>query len=140
MGDTASFPPPSMPLVRDPHRRWCVVVACLAATVISSLRAAVNTYKKVYYDKTPYHTSVLSGVGWLEELRTGHPERIKTELGMSKDVFAALIAVLRELGHEDSRFVSLEEQVAIFLHMCVTGTTVRHAGEQFQRSNDTIAK
>ena len=59
---------------------------------------------------------------------------------MSKDIFAALIAVLHELGHEDSRFVSLEEQVAIFLHMCVTGTTVRHAGERFQRSNDTIAK
>ena len=80
MGDTASFPPPSMPPVRDPHRRRRVVVACLAATVISSLRAAVNTYKKVYYDKTPYHTSVLSGVGWLEALRTGHLERIKTEL------------------------------------------------------------
>ncbi|KAK0440669.1 uncharacterized protein EV420DRAFT_1249896, partial [Desarmillaria tabescens] len=39
-----------------------------------------------------------------------------------------------------TRNVFLEEQVAIFLYMCVTGLSVRHVGERFQRSNETIAK
>ena len=77
---------------------------------------------------------------WLNELRNGHDDRIKTELGVSKEVFTKLVDVLRELGHGDSRFVSLEEQVSIFLYMCVTGLSVRHVGERFQCSNDTIAK
>jgi hypothetical protein len=34
----------------------------------------------------------------------------------------------------------LEEQLAIFLYACVTGLSVRHLGEHFQRSNDTISK
>jgi hypothetical protein len=34
----------------------------------------------------------------------------------------------------------LEEQLAIFLYACVTGLSVRHLGERFQRSNDTISK
>ncbi|KAF8834554.1 hypothetical protein BDN67DRAFT_876599, partial [Paxillus ammoniavirescens] len=42
-------------------------------------------------------------------------------------------------GHTNSKFVSLEEQVAIFLYTCVTGLTLRNVGEQFQRSSDTIS-
>ena len=38
----------------------------------------------------------------------------------------------------DSKFVTLEEQLAIFLYCSVTDLTVRHLGEWFQRSNDTI--
>ena len=88
----------------------------------------------------PYHTSILTGQGWVDELLGGHPERIRTELGMHKDIFLALVSKLRDLGHTDSKYVSLEEQVAIFLYASVTGLTVRHLGERFQRSNETISK
>ena len=37
-----------------------------------------------------------------------------------------------------SKFVTLDKQRAIFLYCSVTGLTVRHLGEQFQRSNETI--
>jgi hypothetical protein len=90
--------------------------------------------------REPYHTSILTGQGWVDELLDGHPERIRTELGMHKDVFLALVSKLRDLGHTDSKYVSLEEQVAIFLYASVTGLTVRHLGERFQRSNETISK
>ncbi|KIN97277.1 hypothetical protein M404DRAFT_135861, partial [Pisolithus tinctorius Marx 270] len=43
-------------------------------------------------------------------------------------------------GHSNSKFVTLEEQLAIFLYTCVTGLTVRHVGEHFQWSNDTISR
>jgi hypothetical protein len=92
------------------------------------------------YQKVPYHTSILTGEGWVRELLGGHPERIRCELGVHSHVFTALVLELRESGHQDSRFVSLEEQLAIFLYSCVTGLTIRHVGERFQRSNDTISK
>jgi hypothetical protein len=79
-----------------------------------------------------YHTSILSSEGWVQELLHGHPERIRTELGMHKPAFRQMIFELHHMGHPDSKYVLLEEQLAIFLYMCVTGLTIRHAGEQFQ--------
>jgi hypothetical protein len=61
-------------------------------------------------------------------------------LGVSKHVFHQLIHELQSMGHTRSRYVSLEEQLAIFLYTSVTGLTVRHVGERFQRSNSTISK
>src|ERR1700679_959206 len=92
------------------------------------------------YVKQPYHTSILTGQGWVDELVHGHPLRIRTELGVSLEVFHGLISKLREMGHGASRHVKLEEQLAIFLYACVTGLPVRHLGERFQRSNETISK
>ena len=90
--------------------------------------------------RLPYHTSVLTGEGCVMELLAGHPQCIYTELRVSHEVFVALIDELCCMGHTDSKFVSLEEQVAIFLYTSVTGLTVQHSGEIFQQSNDTIAK
>ena len=59
---------------------------------------------------------------------------------MSVDLFGILVQELRDIGHQNSRNVSLEEQLAIFLYMCVTGLTIRHVGERFQRSNETISR
>lgn len=88
----------------------------------------------------PYYTSILTGEGWVKELLAGHPKRIRCELGVHHHVFLELIRELRQLGHDRSKDVSLEEQLAIFLYISVTGITVRHAGERFQRSNETISQ
>lgn len=87
-----------------------------------------------------YHTSALTGEGWVMELLGGHPRRIRTELGVSHETFAELIDELRQSGNTDSKYVSLEEQLTIFLYACVTGLTIRHLGKRFQRSNETISK
>ncbi|KAJ3019577.1 hypothetical protein NUW54_g43 [Trametes sanguinea] len=73
-------------------------------------------------------------------LLDGHPERIKTELGVHREVFEKLVEALEDIGYHGSRYVSLKEQVAIFLYTCVMGLSVRHVGERFQCSNETIAK
>jgi hypothetical protein len=93
-----------------------------------------------YHMKEPYHTSIFSGYAWLQELLHGHPERIRTELGVHSEVFNALIRELRSMGHGDTRYVTLEEQLAIFLYTSVTGLSIRHVGERFQRANGTISK
>ena len=112
----------------------------LATLLVSIILAATGAVLESVYSKEPeaYHTSVLTGDAWVIELLTGHPERIRCELGVHCHVFVKLVSVLRNMGHSSSRFVSLEEQLAIFLYSCVTGLTIRHVGEHFQRSNDTI--
>ena len=90
--------------------------------------------------RQPYHTSILSGQAWVQELLHGHPRRIRTELGVREHVFRQLIFTLHHMGHGDSKYVTLEEQLAIFLYTCVTGLTSEHVGERFQRSGETISR
>ena len=111
------------------------ITAFIVTTVLPTLIQLIRGHLV----KEPYHTSILTGQGWVNELLDGHPNRIRTELGMKKDVFLALISKLREMGYADSKYILLEEQLAIFLY-AVTGLTVRHLGERFQRSNETISK
>lgn len=59
---------------------------------------------------------------------------------MHRHVFIVLLQLLREGGINDSKHVTLEEQLAIFLYACVTGISVCHLAERFQRSNETILK
>ena len=92
------------------------------------------------YVREPYHTSLLSGQAWVLELLTGHPERIYSELGVHHNVFYTLISVLKGMGYTDSRYITLEEQLAIFLYASVTGLSIRHLGERFQHSNETISR
>ena len=92
-------------------------------------------------ERIPYHTSILTGEGWMLELLNGHPDRIKTSLGVSHDVFDGLTQVLVENGFKKSRRgLLVEEQLGIFLHTCVTGLSMRHVGERFQHSPTTISK
>ena len=88
----------------------------------------------------PYHTSALSGEAWLIGLILGHPDRIRCELGMDVHTFKSVTLELRHHGHRALSQVSLEEQLGIFLYICVMGLSIRHVGERFQRSNDMISR
>jgi hypothetical protein len=102
--------------------------------------AAALAYGLPLYDKTPYHTSALTGAGWVRELLDGHPERIRNELGVHKHIFLGLVAALEQYEMTSSRHVYIEEQLAIFLYTCVTGLSLRHVSERFQRANETTSK
>ena len=118
------------------HHTVFVAITLQLSLLLPTLMRLISRY----YMKEPYHTSILSGYAWLQELLHGHPERIRTELGVHKEVFHALIRDLQSMGHGDTRYVTLEEQLAIFLYMSVTGLSIRHVGERFQRANGTISK
>lgn len=132
-----------MPPLRSfsPHRRqrfiqYLTLIISITVCATASLLESLIRRR----EPEPYHTSILTGEGWVIELLTGHPERIRCEFGMHAHAFEELVVLLRSYGHENSRFVSLEEQIAIFLYTCVTGLPTRHVGERFQRSNDTISR
>ncbi|KAG2745659.1 hypothetical protein P692DRAFT_20741197, partial [Suillus brevipes Sb2] len=81
--------------------------------------------------KQPYHTSILSGVGWVNKLLNGHPERIQCELGVHHHVFIVLLQLLHDGSINDSKHITLKEQLAIFLYGCVTGISICHLAEHF---------
>lgn len=118
------------------YRQVLQITALIITTVLPAFIQLIQSHLV----KEPHHTSILTGQGWVNELLDGHPNHIQTELGMPKHVFIALISEVRDMGHNDSKYVSLEEQLAIFLYASITGLTVHHLGEQFQRSNETISK
>jgi hypothetical protein len=116
-------------------------VLTVTAYFIQIISVAAVLYQQSNYWQQAYHTSALSGEAWVNELIHGHPDRIFNELGMRLHVFMSFCAHLRLLcNFETSRNgVTVEEQAAIFLYACVTGLSVRHLGERFQHSNDTIS-
>ena len=90
---------------------------------------------------TPHHTSILTGQAWVLELTTGHPDRIKINLGVTLETFLALVRILEDSDFTQSRNgVTVEEQLAIYLYTCVTGLSSRLVAERFQRSPDTITR
>ena len=122
----------------DTRLRNALIQTFLVA--INVVITATLIYAGPLYDKTPYHTSALSGIAWVCELREGHPECICNELGVHKDVFDLLLETLLQVRYNSSRYVLLEEQLAIFLYTSVTGLSIRHVGERFQRSTDTVSR
>ena len=123
----------------DPHEHCHVLQECLLLSLTCILDRAVDLLQQ-YFIKTSYHTSMLTGEGWVTKLLGGHPECIRCELDMNQHVFLKLRNKIHLIGYGDSRHVSLEEQIAIFLYTCVTGLSVRHVGERFQHSNSTISQ
>jgi hypothetical protein len=113
-----------------------------AAAVAAVLASAAFIERKFSSDfnKLAKNDSKLTGQAWLEELLSGHPKRFYASMGMNKHVFRALLRELIKVGLHDTRHVSSEEQLAIFLFLAVTGVAQRHLEERFQRSPDTISK
>ena len=74
---------------------------------------------------------------------TGRSERFRRMFGMSKHVFRSLLLELRTSevdGLSDSRYVSAEEKLAIFLRAAVSGGSNRELQERFMRGGATISK
>ena len=118
---------------RPPLQQYIIMFMSIILTATGAFIASIYTWE-------PYHTSILTGEGWVMELLAGHPEHIRCELGVTAHVFQAMILELWDMGYENSKYVSLEEQLVIFLYACITGLSIRHLGEQFQRSNETISQ
>lgn len=131
--------PSSMQHRATRHRQIQLRLSRIAALIVTIIVTSIASILQTRVTE-PWHTSILTGEMWVMELLAGHPEHIRTELGVHSHVFYALIDELRDMGCTDSKYVSLEEQLAIFLYCSVTGLTVRHLGERFQRSNDTITR
>ncbi|KAJ7152617.1 hypothetical protein C8R43DRAFT_856884, partial [Mycena crocata] len=95
--------------------RWVVSVI---AALVQYLVLGVAMYISPQYFKSEMHTSALSGRAWLNELLSGHPDRIYIALGMRRHVFLALVFQIRALGYMEAQnaHILLDESLAIFLY------------------------
>ena len=109
------------------QQQMAMIFNILATLVFPTIMRTINTLQRG--KRQPYHTSILSGEAWAQELLHGHPRCIHTELGVEEPVFRELVIMLCNMGHNN---VTLEEQLAIFLYTCVTGLTSTCIGERFQ--------
>jgi hypothetical protein len=131
------MPPPNVD-----HQGTARKVVLLVVALLQYIVLGVGLYIYPQYCKQDLHNSALSGRAWLDELLTGHPDRIYIALGMRRHVFLALVLQLRAMGHIESQNsrINLDESVAIFLYTCVTGIAIDHVAERFQHSHSTISE
>ena len=84
-----------MPIPPNIRRSIVSIVGILLTVIIPKVIQVICAL----YVKQPYHTSILSGEGWVQELLNGHPKRIQCELGISKELFHQLLYELQAMGH-----------------------------------------
>ena len=77
---------------------WRQNVLLATSCFVQMMAMAANLYQEPNYWKQDYHTSVLSGHAWVQELVHGHPDRIYYELGMRLPVFIAFVGHLQLFG------------------------------------------
>lgn len=76
----------------------------------------------------------------MEDLISGHPSWMRDALGLESVVFKELCHQLCVIsGLSDSRGITLEEKVAMFLYLGVHNNSHRDIAEQFQHSTCTIS-
>lgn len=127
--------------VKTPKKKKYAQRLRLASQITSICAAAVAIYANTHMTPQPYHTSILRGRAWVQELLDGNPRRIHDILGVRKHVFVTLAESLRlHGGLSDTKHVDVEEQLAIFLYTVVRNDSNRGIAERFQRSGDTISK
>ena len=102
---------------------------------------AVGTYCPLHIEREPYRTSAMSGSMYVVELLKGRAERMIEVLGISQSSFLALRRFLVNVGAlENSQYIAVDEQLAIFLWIVRGGQSFRQAGERFQRSLCTVQR
>ena len=89
--------------------------------------------------KTPLNTSILTGPMYIRELLDGHPTRCFDVLRMESHIFQDLCDYLRSRKLlENSRGVSVEEQLGMLMYMMSRNASYRTLTDRFQRSPETV--
>eukprot|EP01113_Clastostelium_recurvatum_P030325 TRINITY_DN3675_c0_g1_i1.p1 TRINITY_DN3675_c0_g1~~TRINITY_DN3675_c0_g1_i1.p1 ORF type:complete len:410 (-),score=32.30 TRINITY_DN3675_c0_g1_i1:22-1215(-) len=92
------------------------------------------------YDTEPAHNSGLTGEAYVNSLITGNPRTFYEAMGMSLPAFNKLCEVLSEKGGLRATLaISIQEQIAIFTHVCKVEGRLRTNGRRFIHSLDTLS-
>ena len=116
-----------------------VIASGLAASV------AVTTSLGFLFRQPPQakRTSKMKGAEYIRELLAGqHQDRVQEVLRMPLKSFETLCTIMRKEGLlSDSRYnITVEEQLAMFLHAVGRGTSVRDVEERYQHSGETVCR
>jgi hypothetical protein len=116
--------------------------AIISAASTLAVNATINTSLHFFSRKEPQskRTSGLRGGEYIQELLdSAHPERIQEVLRMKLKPFETLCKVMRETNYlHNTRHITVEEQLAMFLHIVGKGSGFRDTEERYQHSGETI--
>ncbi|XP_042509144.1 uncharacterized protein LOC122084780 [Macadamia integrifolia] len=91
------------------------------------------------YTGEPIRDSKLTGPERVSEVLNGHVDRCYEQYKMERHVFLNLEALMRQRGWlEDSRYLRVDEQLAMFISIVGHNDRYRDIAEHFQRSLNTI--
>ena len=121
-----------------PQNIWKTQLVAVAAVLASV--AFIECKFSADFNKLARNDSRLTCQGWLDELLPRHLKWLYASMGINKHVFHTLLQELITVGLYDTRYVSSEEQLAIFLFLAVMGVAQHHLEKCFQCSPDTILK
>ena len=104
------------------------------------LLCELEDYHNAYLTKQPCRNSALTGHDYVLEILNGNNSRCYEQLRMNKHVFLSLCNVLKEKELlENSRYITVEEQVAMFLYVISHNEQHRVVGERYQHSTETTS-
>ena len=102
---------------------------------------AMHEHHRIYNSRVPCRTSILRGHDYVLEVLNGNDVRCSDQFRMRPHVFIAFCEALKERGYlRHSRYLTVEEQVCIFLLSIGHNTRNRIIQERFQHSGQTISK
>ncbi|RWR86475.1 putative nuclease HARBI1 [Cinnamomum micranthum f. kanehirae] len=100
-----------------------------------TVAAVAGWYIDTYLDKKPCRDSTLSGAAYVNELLIGHLERFRQVCHMERPIFMELCNVIRSKNLLcDTRDITLEEQLIMFLFTIGHNAVNRQVQERFQNS------
>jgi hypothetical protein len=112
----------------------------IITTVVAACATVAALYNELYLSSEPYHTGI-PGELWVQDLIKGNLRRFRDVLGINKHTFFLLLQTLVKTADiSDSRSISAEEQLALFLYAGRTNLSVRQLAERFQHSTETITR
>ena len=107
--------------------------------VVTSLIFKILRKKRV--GRRPDTDGLLRGSGYLNEILDGNPSHCQEMLRMKKEAFISLCGHFRNRGWlEDSRYVSIEEKMTMFLITLSHNIRNRFVKRRFNHSTQTIHK
>ena len=81
----------------------------------------------------------MTGIEKLWEWRGRHDHAMRDTLGVRPLIFDRLLCEIQTYSHlPGSRWISADEQLAIFLYIARDGLNIRKTADTFNRSYDTI--
>ena len=121
------------------HRVSLIIISSL---IIQATLPSLVPFLTHQLPAQPMRTSSLSGSEYIQEvMKCQNPKRIQEVLRMKLEVFQFLCAELKSKGGlAPSRYVSIEEQVAMFLYAIAHSDTNREVQERFQHSGETVSR
>ena len=138
------------PMPLDPHHSRVAkrsttvqkILPVISGAVTQSVLTALHFLSNSAPTPRPMCTSTRSGHQYIHEvMNCGNPKRIQEVLRMKLEVFQFLCSELKSKGGlAPSRFMTVEEQVAMFLWTVARAASNCDVQEHFQHSGETISR